>query len=148
MKPLHELKIGIASDHAGFERKTAVIAWLNDKVATVHDFGTHSEESTDYADYGHPLAAAVENGEYDFGIAICGSGNGINITVNKHQGIRAALCWLPELAALARQHNNANILSLPGRFITNDEAIGMVSIFLSTDFEGGRHLRRIEKIPC
>jgi ribose 5-phosphate isomerase B len=148
MKPLNELKIGIASDHAGFERKGAVAEWLVDQVAELHDFGTDSTASADYADYAHPLALAVENGEFDLGIAICGSGNGINITVNKHQGIRAALCWKPELAALARQHNNANILSLPGRFITDEEAIEMVQIFLTTDFEGGRHQTRIDKIPC
>jgi ribose 5-phosphate isomerase B len=148
MKPLNELKIGIASDHAGFERKGAVAEWLVDQVAELHDFGTDSTASADYADYAHPLAQAVENGEFDLGIAICGSGNGINITVNKHQGIRAALCWKPELAALARQHNNANILSLPGRFITDEEAIEMVQIFLTTDFEGGRHQTRIDKIPC
>ncbi|MTK53525.1 ribose 5-phosphate isomerase B [Paludibacter sp.] len=148
MKPLNELKIGIASDHAGFERKGAVAEWLVDQVAELHDFGTDSTASADYADYAHPLAQAVENGEFDLGIAICGSGNGINITVNKHRGIRAALCWKPELAALARQHNNANILSLPGRFITDEEAIEMVRIFLTTDFEGGRHQTRIDKIPC
>jgi len=148
MKPLNELKIGIASDHAGFECKGAVAEWLVDQVAELHDFGTDSTASADYADYAHPLAQAVENGEYDLGIAICGSGNGINITVNKHQGIRAALCWKPELAALARQHNNANILSLPGRFITDEEAIEMAQIFLTTDFEGGRHQTRIDKIPC
>ena len=148
MKPLHELKIGIASDHAGFERKGAVAEWLVDQVAELHDFGTYSSERADYADYAHPLALAVESGEYDLGIAICGSGNGINITVNKHQGIRGALCWKPELAALARKHNNANILSLPGRFITDEEAIEMVQIFLTTDFEGGRHQTRIDKIPC
>ena len=146
MKPLNELKIGIGSDHAGFDRKTAIIAWLKEKVAELHDFGAYSTESTDYADYGHPLAIAVEKGEYDFGIAICGSGNGINITVNKHQGIRGALCWQPELASLARRHNNANILSLPGRFITDEQAIEMAKIFLTTDFEGGRHQRRIDKI--
>lgn len=148
MKPLNELKIGIASDHAGFERKGAVAEWLVDQVAELHDFGTDSTASADYADYAHPLAQAVENGEFDLGIAICGSGNGINITVNKHQGIRGALCWKPELAVLARQHNNANILSLPGRFITDEEAIEMVQIFLTTDFEGGRHQTRIDKIPC
>jgi ribose 5-phosphate isomerase B len=147
MKPLHELKIGIASDHAGYDCKVAIIKWLADQVTVLHDFGTHSTESVDYADFGHPLAAAVEKGDFDYGIAICGSGNGINITVNKHPGIRAALCWQPELAALARQHNDANILSLPGRFVSQEQAIEMAKIFLSTDFEGGRHQRRIEKIP-
>jgi ribose 5-phosphate isomerase B len=113
----------------------------------LHDFGTHSSDSCDYPDFGHRLAEAVERGEFDYGIAICGSGNGINMTVNKHQGIRAALCWTPELAALARQHNNANVLSLPGRFVDNASALEMVKTFLSTDFEGGRHQRRIDKIP-
>ncbi|MGC9150428.1 MAG: RpiB/LacA/LacB family sugar-phosphate isomerase [Microbacter sp.] len=147
MKPLNELRIAIACDHAGFDRKTGLIPWLTEHVAILHDFGTYSSDSCDYPDFGHPLADAVEKGEYDFGIAICGSGNGINMTVNKHQGIRAALCWTPELASLARQHNNANILSLPGRFINNDLAIEMTQIFLTTDFEGGRHQRRIDKIP-
>ena len=148
MKSLQELKIALASDHAGFERKGAIAEWLVDQVSELHDFGADSSESSDYADYGHPLAQAVENGEYDFGIALCGSGNGINMTVNKHAGIRAALCWLPELAELARKHNNANVLSLPARFITDEEAIEMVKIFLTTDFEYGRHKRRIDKIPC
>jgi ribose 5-phosphate isomerase B len=148
MKPLNELRIALASDHAGFERKGAVAEWLVDQVGELHDFGTDSSESCDYADFAHPLAEAVEKGEYDFGIALCGSGNGINITVNKHQEIRGALCWQPELAVLARQHNNANILSLPARFITDESAVEIVKIFLTTDFEGGRHQRRIDKIPC
>jgi ribose 5-phosphate isomerase B len=148
MKALNELKIALAADHAGFECKGAVAEWLVDKVAELHDFGTYSTESTDYPDYAHPLATAVENGEFDFGITFCGSGNGINITVNKHQGIRGALCWKPELAALARQHNNANVMALPARFITEEEAVAMTEIFLTTDFEGGRHQRRIDKIPC
>ncbi|MBB3186922.1 ribose 5-phosphate isomerase B [Microbacter margulisiae] len=147
MKALNELKIAIASDHAGYGLKTGITPWLADHIAVLHDFGTYSPDSCDYSDFGHKLADAVEKGEYDYGIAICGSGNGINMTVNKHQGIRAALCWSPELAALARQHNNANILSLPGRFVKADEALNMVKIFLTTDFEGGRHQRRIDKIP-
>ena len=147
MKPLHQLCIGIASDHAGFELKQKVKEMLESKNASVYDFGTHSTESCDYADYAHPLAKAVENGACDFGIAICGSGNGINMTVNKHQGIRSALCWNEELAALARQHNNANILALPARFIPDDLALKLVDVFFKTDFEGGRHERRIAKIP-
>ncbi len=147
MKPLNELKIAIASDHAGFDRKSGITPWLADHVAVLHDFGTHTSDSCDYPDFGHQLAEAVENGDYDYGVAICGSGNGINMTVNKHQGIRAALCWTPELAALARQHNNANVLSLPGRFVDDASALEMVKTFLTTDFEGGRHQRRLDKVP-
>ena len=140
-------KIGIASDHAGYELKGSVIAFLKEKGLEVKDFGTHSTESADYPDYAHPLAEAVESGACDLGIAICGSGNGINMTVNKHQGVRSALCWLPELAELARQHNNANILALPARFVSKEVALEMVEKFLTTDFEGGRHQKRIDKIP-
>ena len=147
MKPLHHLSIGIASDHAGYELKSAVIKMLETRVANVYDYGTHSTDSCDYADFAHPLANAVENAACDFGIAICGSGNGINMTVNKHQGIRAALCWNEELASLARQHNNANILALPARFITEELAFKMIDKFLTTDFEGGRHEARINKMP-
>jgi len=148
MKPLHHLSIGIASDHAGYKLKSAIIKLLETRVANVYDYGTHSTDSCDYADFAHPLASAVENSACDFGIAICGSGNGITMTVNKHQGIRAALCWNEELAALARQHNNANILSLPARFISQELAFKLVEIFLTTDFEGGRHEARIQKIPA
>lgn len=146
MKPLHHLSIGIASDHAGYELKTHIIKTLETQVANIYDYGTHSSDSCDYADFAHPLAKAVENKACDFGIAICGSGNGINMTVNKHQGIRAALCWNEELAALARQHNNANILSLPARFISEELAEKLTNTFLTTEFEGGRHQARIEKI--
>ena len=110
------------------------------------DFGTHSTESCDYPDYAHPLARAVQSGEVGIGIAVCGSGEGISITLNKHRGIRAALCWMPEIASLSRRHNDANILALPGRYITPDEADAIVDVFLNTQFEGGRHLRRVEKI--
>ena len=147
MKPLSELKIAICSDHAGFELKQKIIGYLKAKnVDEIEDFGAFSTESCDYPDYAHPMAEAVENGAFDFGISICGSGNGINMTVNKHQGIRAALCWRPEIVALARQHNNANVISLPARFISEKEAIIMLDIFFSTDFEGGRHQKRIDKI--
>jgi len=129
-------KIGIASDHAGFELKEKVKEWLKANNYEVVDFGTYSSESTDYADYGHKLAQAVENSEFKFGIAICGSGNGINMTVNKHQGIRAALCWTEEISRLARAHNDANICSLPARFISYEEAIKILTIFLSTSFDG------------
>ena len=147
MKPIAELKIAICSDHAGFELKQKIIGYLKAKnVDGIEDFGTFSTESCDYPDYAHPMAEAVESGVFDFGISICGSGNGINMTVNKHQGIRAALCWRPEAAALARQHNNANVISLPARFVSEKEAIIMLDIFFSTDFEGGRHQKRIDKI--
>lgn len=140
-------KIGLASDHAGFELKSIVIGYLEANGIEYVDFGTYSAESCDYADFAHPLAEAVEKGECYPGIAMCGSGNGINMTLNKHQEIRAALCWTPELAALARQHNNANVLVMPARFIAPEVALNIVDTFLDTAFEGGRHQRRIEKIP-
>ncbi len=138
--------IGLCSDHAGFDTKQAIISFLEKNGVKYKDFGTYSTESCDYADFAHPCAEAVESGACEYGIAICGTGNGINMTLNKHQGIRAALCWQPELASLARQHNKANILVMPGRFITNEQAIEIVETFFNTDFEGGRHVRRIEKI--
>lgn len=141
-------KIGIASDHAGFELKKALTDFLRSRDITVKDFGTYSPDSMDYPDVAHPLANAVENGEVPVGIAICGSGNGINMTVNKHQGIRSALCWTPELSRLAREHNDANILALPARFISTETALEIVNIFLSTPFEGGRHAARVNKIGC
>ncbi len=147
MKPLNQLTIGIASDHAGYELKEVVKQYLEGEGANVRDFGTHSAESCDYPDFAHPLAEAVEKGECDYGIAICGSANGISMTVNKHQGCRAAICWKPELAELARRHNDANVLSLPARFIGTEEALEVVKTFFANDFEGGRHLRRVEKIP-
>lgn len=141
------IPVALCSDHAGFATKQAVIEYLKENNIEYKDFGTYSEESCDYPDFAHPCALAVENGECYPGIAVCGSGEGINITLNKHQGIRSALCWLPELAKLARQHNDANVLAMPGRFVTNEEAIEMVKTFLSTEFEGGRHQKRVEKIP-
>ena len=140
-------KVGIASDHAGYEMKEFVVGYLQAKGFEVYDFGTHSPESVDYADYGHPLAEAVEQGEVDCGVGLCGSGEGISMTLNKHQGIRAGLCWLPEIAHLIRQHNNANVIVLPARFITNDEAVAILDEYFSTEFEGGRHEVRIAKIP-
>jgi len=139
--------IGIACDHAGYELKENVKKWLSDLGHTIKDFGTNSAESTDYADYAHPLANAVENKDVDFGISICGSGNGITMTVNKHQGIRAALCWNNEISQLARSHNDANICSLPARFISEELAKEIITTFMNTEFEGGRHLTRINKIP-
>lgn len=140
-------KIAICSDHAGFELKGIVESWLAERGLAYEDFGTHSPESCDYPDFAHPAAVAVESGRCYPGIAMCGSGNGIGITLNKHQGIRAALCWNVELASLARRHNNANVLVLPARFIPAELALEIVETFLNTDFEGGRHERRVAKIP-
>lgn len=140
------MNIGLACDHAGFELKEKVVKYLNNKGIETTDFGTFSNESCDYPDFAHKLATAVENGQCYPGISICGSGNGINITVNKHAKIRSALCWMPEIARLARAHNNANILAMPARFISEDTAYQIVDAFLTTDFEGGRHQVRIDKI--
>ena len=139
--------IGLASDHAGYELKEYIKTWLEAKGYTFKDFGTYIADSCDYADFAHPLANAVEAGDCYPGIAGCGSGQGIGITLNKHQGIRAALCWIPEIAHLARQHNDANILVLPGRFIDTDMADKILNEFFTTEFEGGRHQARIEKMP-
>ena len=139
--------IGLASDHAGYELKEYVKTWLEAKGYAFKDFGTYSADSCDYANFAHPLAEAVEAGECYPGIAVCGSGQGIGITLNKHQGIRAALCWIPEIAHLARQHNDANILVMPGRFIDTAMADQIMEEFFNTDFEGGRHQARIEKMP-
>lgn len=140
--------IGLASDHAGYPLKEHIKEWLTANGYEYKDFGTNSTDSCDYPQFGHALATAVENGECNTGIAICGTGNGINMSVNHHQGIRGALCWMPEIAELARQHNDANILVMPGRFIDNDTAEKCVKTFLETEFEGGRHQRRIDAIPC
>lgn len=141
------MKVAIANDHAGTKYKFSIVAYLKNKGIEVINFGTDKEVSMDYADVIHPAAIAVEKGEADLGIILCGSGNGAAITANHHQKIRAALCWNKEICALARQHNDANILSIPARFVTEKEAIEMVEIFINTPFEGGRHLQRIEKIP-
>jgi len=138
--------IPIASDHGGFEMKQFLIEKLKEAGYEVMDYGTHTPESVDYPDMIHPLASDIENGVYPLGIILCGSGNGAQMTANHHHNVRAALCWNVELARLARQHNDANILALPGRFITNELAWEMVQIFLNTNFEGGRHARRVEKI--
>ena len=140
------LKIAIGSDHAGFEYKQFITEGL--ELKELKDFGTYSAASVDYPDFAHPVASAVEGGEFDLGILICGSANGVAITANKHQGIRAAICWNEELAALARQHNNANIVCIPARFIPLEEAKKIVKTFLSTTFEGGRHATRVNKIAC
>jgi len=141
-----ENKIPIASDHGGFEMKQYLIEKLATAGYEVYDYGTYGPESVDYPDMIHPLANAIESGQYPLGIILCGSGNGAQMTANRHPHVRAALCWNVELAKLARQHNDANILALPGRFISNELAWEMVQAFLSTGFEGGRHLRRVEKI--
>ena len=137
----------IGADHAGFELKEILRAYLLEKGIQTEDYGCYSLDSIDYADFGHPVASHVEANAGSLGIVICGSGNGINMTVNKHQGIRGALCWSAEIAKLAREHNDANILTLPARFLTTDEAKQIVDTFLTTAFEGGRHQKRIEKIP-
>jgi ribose 5-phosphate isomerase B len=140
--------IPIGADHAGFQLKERVKAHLEAKGYEMKDFGCYSEESIDYPDYAHPVASMVEENENMLGIVICGSGNGINMTANKHQGIRSALCWKKEIAELARQHNNANVIALPARFISEEEGIEMVDVFLATAFEGGRHQNRVNKIAC
>lgn len=142
-----EIKIAVGSDHAGFDTKQYLLRYLKLQNYLFKDFGTFSKESADYPDYIHPLAIAIEKGEYTYGIVLCGSGNGMNMTANKHQGIRSALCWNTEIASLARKHNDANICALPARFLKLDEAVKIVDVFLNTGFEGGRHLNRIEKIP-
>ncbi len=146
MKPLNEMHIAMASDHAGYALKQTVRAYLEAQGATTHDYGCYNTDSCDYPDFAHPLAEAVEKGEFDFGIVICSTGNGICITANKHQGVRAALCWDVPLAELARQHNNANVLGLPANFISQELALDIVRAFFNTDFEGGRHERRVSKI--
>jgi len=140
------LKIAIGCDHAGFEFKLEIIDALAGN--EINDFGTYSSDSCDYPDFAHPVALAVESGVCDFGILICGSGNGVAITANKHQGVRAAICWNQELAERARSHNNANILCLPSRHISIDLAKQITAIFLDTEFEGGRHANRVDKIAC
>lgn len=143
-----KLTLAIGSDHAGYEFKEVLKNWLNNNGYTVKDFGTHSLDSVDYPDFAHPVASAVEKKEFDLGILLCGSANGVAITANKHQGIRAALCWTDEIAVLARQHNNANIVCIPARFTTEEQALKILSSFLNTSFEGGRHEKRVEKISC
>ncbi|MEE1946907.1 ribose 5-phosphate isomerase B [Pedobacter sp. KR3-3] len=141
-----KLKIAIGADHAGFEYKEMLKTYLSDY--EVKDFGTHSVDSVDYPDFAHPVASAVESKEFDFGILVCGSANGVAITANKHQQIRAAICWEKEIAALARQHNNANIICIPARFVSPELAKEMTTTFLDTPFEGGRHEKRVDKIAC
>ena len=142
------MKISIGNDHAGPDYKSAIVAFLTSRGHEVINHGTDSFDSVDYPDFGHPVATDVESGKADLGIVICGSGNGIAMTVNKHQGIRAALCWTKEISALARQHNNANIVSIPARFTSIQQAVEIVDTFLNTAFDGGRHQNRVNKISC
>ena len=139
-------KIAIGGDHAGFELKGNLITYLQSLGYEVKDFGTYSDESTDYPDYVHPLANAIEKDEFKLGIILCGSANGVSMTANKHKGIRAALSWIPEIAKLGRQHNDANVLAIPARYVSEDLAKEIVDAFITTDFEGGRHQRRVDKI--
>jgi ribose 5-phosphate isomerase B len=138
--------IAIGCDHAGFSTKEVLIPFLKKQGHSLKDFGAYSNQSVDYPDHAHPLAQAVANGEFDLGIVLCGSGNGVNITANKHKGVRSALCWLPEIAALARQHNNANVCAIPARYVSVDLAKSIASAFLNAEFEGGRHANRVGKI--
>lgn len=142
------LPIAIGSDHAGYEYKTQIIDWLIKSEYLVEDFGTNSAASVDYPDFAHPVASKVEKGETAFGILLCGSANGVAITANKHQGIRAGLCWDKEVAKLVRLHNDANIICIPARFVTLELAIDMINVFMQTNFEGGRHQNRVDKISC
>ena len=142
------MKISIGNDHAGVDYKLAIIKHLENKGKTLKNYGTNVLESVDYPDFIHPVAKSVQEGKVDFGIIICGSGNGAAMTANKHQKVRAALCWTKEIAKLARQHNDANILSLPARYLSLPQALQMVDVFLSTKFEAGRHKNRVDKIAC
>lgn len=142
------MKISIGNDHAGTEYKFAIKEYLESRDIDVLNHGTDSSESVDYPDFVHPVANDVEQGKADFGIIICGSGNGASMTANKHQGVRSALCWMKEIAILSREHNNANVLSIPSRYTSKEQALEMVKVFLATDFEGGRHNRRIGKMAC
>ncbi len=145
---MKNLKIAIGADHAGYQMKTLIKEWLSPRVELLKDLGTDSEESVDYPDFAHAVAGEVEKGNYEIGILICGSGIGVDMTANKHQGIRSALCWNKEISKLAKSHNNANVICLPGRFISFTEAREILNTFFETEFEGGRHNRRIDKISC
>ena len=141
------MKIAIGNDHAGTELKLQILRYLEENNHTVINVGTDTDESVDYPDFAHQVGHKVDQGETEKGIVICGSGNGVNITVNKYPGVRSALCWTIEIAALARQHNNANVIAIPARFVSAEMALEMVKVFFETDFEGGRHSRRVDKIP-
>ena len=141
------MKIGIANDHAGYDYKVKLISFLTSKGHICSDFGAESDKPCDYPDYAHPLSCAVEKGEIEFGISICGTGNGVSMTANKHAGIRSAICWAPDIAMLVRKHNDANVCAIPARFMDFETVCRVVEIFLTTSFEGGRHVKRIMKIP-
>jgi ribose 5-phosphate isomerase B len=147
MRDLKENTIALACDHAGFNKKQVIIKYFQEKGIKFYDYGTFSDESIDYPDFGHKIGKAINEGEFEIGISFCGSGQGISITANKYPNVRSAICWNTEIAALAKQHNNANICALPARFVTDEEAVAIVETYLNTDFEGGRHARRIAKIP-
>lgn len=142
------MKIAIGADHAGFVYKEKLVQYLTEKGIDVQDFGTFSTDSVDFPDFAHPTAEAVETGQADFGILLCGSGQGVNMTANKHKGVRSSLCWNTDIARLTRMHNNANVIALPARFVAYEYAVEMIEIFLNTEFEGGRHENRVGKIPC
>lgn len=143
-----QMTIAIGADHAGFEYKSLLIDYLSNKGFQVKDFGTYAADSVDYPDFAHPVSEAVEGGDFKLGVLICGSANGVAMTANKHAGIRAAICWTEEIAGLARQHNNANILCIPARFVSKEEMMAIADRFFTTDFEGGRHANRVNKISC
>lgn len=147
MKNFKGKTIAIASDHAGFEKKQMIMKYFQEKDIPYKDLGCYTDEACDYPDFGHLIAEAIERGEYEQGITFCGSGQGISITANKHQNVRSGVCWNAEIGALAKQHNNANICAIPSRFVTNEEAVAIVEAYLNAEFEGGRHARRIAKIP-
>jgi len=147
MKDLRNKVIAVACDHAAYKRKQVVLNYLKEEGIEYKDLGCFSEESCDYPDYGHLIGDAIDKGEYEVGISFCGSGQGIAMTANKHQSVRSAVCWIPEIASLARQHNDSNVCAVPARFVTDDEAIAIVKAFFDAEFEGGRHARRVAKIP-
>jgi len=147
MKDLKNTIIAVASDHAGFERKQAVLTWFRGNGIQYHDFGCYSAESVDYPEFAHAIGAAIDKGEFETGITFCGSGQGISIAANKHQNVRSATCWIPEIAVLAKQHNDANICAIPGRFTTDEQDIAIVEAYLNAEVEGGRHARRVAQIP-
>ncbi len=147
MKKLEGKTIALASDHAGFDKKQAIIKYFEEKGIQYKDFGCSSAKSCDYPEFAHAIGNAIEKGEYEIGITFCGSGQGISITANKHKNVRSAVCWNAEIGALAKQHNDANICSIPGRYVTEEETIAIVEAYLNAEFEGGRHARRIAKIP-
>lgn len=146
MKKLEGKTIALACDHAGFDKKQVIIKYFGEKGIQYKDFGCYSADSCDYPDFAHAIGKAIENGDYEIGITFCGSGQGISITANKHNNVRSAICWNAEIGALAKQHNDANICSIPARYVTEEETIAIVEAYLNAEFEGGRHARRIKKI--